>query len=405
MSLEENKGFTGSDFVGEQTELEKSQPAVPFNEELANRVAENARKLILGDISEAEFYHKHHESYLKEFGLDERPVSPVENKNVTQSESSLTKTMSRRTLLKAGGMALASVLGAKLLGGPGSKAMAAGTPAGTNLSSLLLKKTEAESQSAKGVQMGLVIDLEACDGCLSCVYACQSHNFNSTGVFWIYVLAFKDINREEDNFLIRMCQHCANPPCVKVCPVRARHKRDKDGLVLTDYSLCIGCRYCMVTCPYGANYFQWDLPDKKNYYHEKVTDARGKWVIGNPPKGCMGKCTFCPDRQDDGRKNLVCSLVCPRNVLHFGDMNDPNSEPLRYLAQRTKEAGGKLSTFRLLENQGTKPSIIYIGQQPTRAAKPVDGPVTYSDWGLVEKRMDVLEGPKPWFINAFGGGK
>ena len=253
--------------------------------------------------------------------------------------------------------------------------------------------------------MGMVVDLEACDGCLSCVYACQNHNFNSAGVFWMYVLAYKDENADKPNFLTRLCQHCANPPCVKVCPVRARHKREKDGLVLTNYDRCIGCRYCQVTCPYGVNYFQWGVPEKKNYFHPKLTDERGVWVIGNPPKGVMGKCTFCPDRQDDGRGNVVCALVCPRNVLHFGDMNDPNSEPHQYLKQKMKEKGGNLSTFRLLESQGTKPSIIYIGQQPTQSAQQVDGPVSYADWGLVEKRLDVLEGPQPWFMNAFGGGK
>ena len=203
--------------------------------------------------------------------------------------------------------------------------------------------------------------------------------------------------------MVRLCQHCSNPPCVKVCPVRARHKREKDGLVLTNYSTCIGCRYCMVTCPYGVNYFQWSDPEYQNYYHPKLTDYRGWWVIGNPPKGVMGKCTFCPDRQDDGRGNVVCALTCPHNVLHFGDLNDPNSEPRRYLVEKTKEKGGQLSTFRLLENYGTKPNIIYIGQQPSRSARPVEGPVSYADWGLVEKRLTVLEGPEPWFMKAFGG--
>ncbi|MBI4304196.1 MAG: 4Fe-4S dicluster domain-containing protein, partial [Chloroflexi bacterium] len=221
---------------------------------------------------------------------------------------------------------------------------------------------------------------------------------------WIYALAYQDENQDKHNFLLRLCQHCGNAPCVKVCPVRARHKRENDGLVLTDYDLCIGCRYCMVTCPYGVNYFQWDEPTTKNYYHPKLTDYRGRWVIGNPPKGVMGKCTFCPDRQDDGRGNVVCELVCTHNVLHFGDMNDPNSRPNRYLLEKMKEKGN-VSTFRLLENQGTKPSIIYIGQQPTRAARPVEGPVSYTDWGLVEERLPLLAGPEPWFMKAFGGGQ
>lgn len=393
------------DKFGEECEQQGGEsPAKQFNTELAQQVARDARQLIAGGLSEAEFYQAHHQAYLKEFGVDDRPVCPTEVIGGTESETALTKHISRRALLKLGGITLASLAGARWLGGAGGRVFGAGATTGEKNTGLLLKGNE-ESSPTTRVQVGWVVDLEACDGCLNCVYACQSHNFNSTGVLWIYVLAFKDINKEEPNFLVRACQHCGNPPCVKVCPVRARHKRDIDGLVLTDYNLCIGCRYCMVTCPYGVNYFQWDLPDKKNLYHETLTDYRSKWVIGNPPKGVMGKCTFCPDRQDDGRKNMVCALVCPKNVIHAGDINDPNSEPMRFLAQRQKDAGGNLSVFRLLESQGTKPSVIFIGQQPTRAAVPVDGPVSYADWGLVEKRLDVLEGPRPWFMNAFGGGK
>ncbi len=372
-------------------------PAIQFNAELAGQVAKDARKLITGGLSETEFYQKHHQAYLNEFGIDDRPL--VKNIDEASPESVSTRNISRRTLLKLGGLALVTMLG---VGWSGSRVLGAGAATGDKQRSLLLKEEDAHPQPVKK-QMGMVVDLEACDGCLSCVYACQNHNFNSAGVLWIYILAHQDENREGRNFLVRLCQHCANPPCVKVCPVRARHKREKDGLVLTDYNRCIGCRYCQVTCPYGVNYFQWGVPEKQNYYHPKLTDERGIWVIGNPPKGVMGKCTFCPDRQDDGRGNVVCALVCPHNVLHFGDMNDPTSEPHRYLMQRMKDAGGNLSTFRLLENQGTKPSIIYIGQQPSRSASQVDGPVSYADWGLVEKRLDVLEGPQPWFMKAFGG--
>ncbi|MBI2287909.1 MAG: 4Fe-4S dicluster domain-containing protein, partial [Chloroflexi bacterium] len=346
-----------------------------------------------------EFYQKYHQAYLKEFGVDDRPLCPVESIGGTPSESTFTKHISRRTLFKLGGITLAGILGARWLGG---RALGAGVATGDSYGGLLLKEDDQPQQVGK-VQMGMVVDLEACDGCLSCVYACQKHNFNSAGVFWIYSLAYQDENRDGRNFLLRLCQHCANSVCTKVCPVRARHKREKDGLVLTDYNLCIGCRYCQVSCPYGSNYFQWGEPENKNYYHPKLTDYRGRWVIGNPPKGVMGKCTFCPDRQDDGRGNVVCALTCPHNVLHFGDMNDPNSEPRRYLREKTQEKGGQLSTFRLLENQGTKPSIIYIGQQPSRSAKLVEGPVSYADWGLVEKRLDVLEGPQPWFMKVFGG--
>ena len=194
---------------------ESALPAAQFNGELAEQVAGDARKLIVGRLSEAEFYQKHHKAYLKEFGVDNRPVRPVEGPGGAPSEAALARQVSRRTLLKLGGITAASILGARLLGGAGNKALAAEMAGGKSYGGLLLKENGEQSQPV-GVQLGMVVDLEACDGCLSCVYACQNHNFNSAGVFWIYVLAFKDENRDGRNFLVRTCQHCANPPCVKV---------------------------------------------------------------------------------------------------------------------------------------------------------------------------------------------
>lgn len=119
----------------------------------------------------------------------------------------------------------------------------------------------------------------------------------------------------------------------------------------------------------------------------------------------MGKCTFCPLRQDrpETRGTTACVQACPMNALHVGDLNDPDSEPRRYLAQRREENGGHLPTFRLLEDLGTEPNIIYIGQPPSSRAKPVQGPITYEDWGLVEDRRTVLEPPEHWFSRVTGG--
>lgn len=357
---------------------------------IRKQVAVDALNLVKGQISEADFQLKYHQSYLDEFGIDNRPSS---------FKSIFMKNIDRRTLLKMGSVTLLSALGMHYLSKTG---LTAGIKDNVSDKDILLSSDNEQEQPASNVQLGMVIDLEKCDGCLSCVYACWNHNFNPPGVLWLHVLSFKDINKADGNFLLRLCQHCANPPCVKVCPVRARHKREKDGLVLTDYNLCIGCRYCMVACPYGVNYFQWDTPTRENMYHEKLTDERGRWVLGNPPRGVMGKCTFCPDRQDDGRANVVCELVCTKDVFHFGDMNDPDSRPNRYLEERRREKGSGLTTFRLLEKQGTKPSIIYIGQQPSETSSLIQGPVPYSDWGLYERRLPFIQGPEPWFNEVFG---
>jgi len=99
--------------------------------------------------------------------------------------------------------------------------------------------------------------------------------------------------------------------CEKVCPTTARHTRDKDGLVLTDYDVCIGCRYCQVACPYGVNYFQWDEPDtayedidglEDPDNPDQITHAEydhgERWVDSRAPRGTMSKCTMCPSMQD-----------------------------------------------------------------------------------------------------------
>jgi molybdopterin-containing oxidoreductase family iron-sulfur binding subunit len=253
--------------------------------------------------------------------------------------------------------------------------------------------------------MGMVIDLERCTGCLACVEACHRENNTSVGVHWMYVFSYEEENKDDVNFLVRPCQHCSNPPCVKVCPVMARHKREKDGLVLTDYNLCIGCRYCQVACPYGVNYFQWGEPrPDEGFLHERL-DYRGRRVNGNPPEpGIMGKCTFCPQRQDSElqRGTTACQLGCPHDAIFFGDMNDPNSSPRLYLEERTKEKDGDISTFRLLEYLGTRPNILFIGHQPSRDAEQVTGPTSYESWGWVDERRTVLEGPRPWFMRIWG---
>jgi len=99
----------------------------------------------------------------------------------------------------------------------------------------------------------MAIDLERCMGCRACMEACKVENNTTEAAFWMYVFRFEEgeFPDVDVTFLPRPCMHCDNPPCVKVCPVGARHKQE-DGLVLTDFERCIGCRYCEVACPFDA---------------------------------------------------------------------------------------------------------------------------------------------------------
>jgi Fe-S-cluster-containing dehydrogenase component len=255
------------------------------------------------------------------------------------------------------------------------------------------------------VQMGMVVDLERCDGCMECVSACSESNGLSQGSLWALIMPYQEPDNTDPDYLFRLCQHCTRAPCVMVCPTGARHRRLKDGLVLTDYDVCIGCRYCEVACPYGVNVFQWADPRMNGGDASGgKRDDRGIAVTGEPPRGVMGKCTFCPTRQDDPetRGTVTCGNACHMDAIHFGDLNNPYSVPNVYLAQRRKEAGGNLPTFRLLDELGTQPNIIYIGTPPSKDAELVDGPYSVEDWGLTDDRKATLEGPKPWFDRTKG---
>ncbi len=225
----------------------------------------------------------------------------------------------------------------------------------------------------------MAIDLDRCTGCRACMEACKIENNTQESFFWMYVFRFEEGRYPATKiwFMPRPCMHCDNAPCVKVCPVGARYKRE-DGLVATDWNRCIGCRYCEVACPYGVNYFNWKKPSK-NYYlgwddvgvtavtggaipPYKNPDLDGAYgeeqrrtAGGGHLKGVIEKCTFCVHRV--GRGELpACVEACPTQVLHFGDLEDPENEVSKLLTERLH--------FRLLEEAGTQPSVYYVGRKP-----------------------------------------
>jgi molybdopterin-containing oxidoreductase family iron-sulfur binding subunit len=176
--------------------------------------------------------------------------------------------------------------------------------------------------SAK-VRWGLLIDLSKCEsGCTECVSACNTENGldprpSPTSAQWIRKVEIKEIKTGRTASLPVMCQHCAEPPCVDVCPTGASFKR-ADGIVLVDRHSCIGCRYCVMACPYKA----------RSFVHEPVTDQKPDVPRG---KGCVEGCTLCVHRVDKGG-TPACVEACAKAGHHamlFGDLNDPQSEIAR----------------------------------------------------------------------------
>ena len=177
------------------------------------------------------------------------------------------------------------------------------------------------------VRWGMLIDLSRCDsGCEECVVACHTENGvtgngrKATDAQWIRKVNLRDPKSGASKSLPVMCQHCAEPPCVDVCPTGASFKR-ADGIVLVDKHICIGCRFCMMACPYKA----------RSLVHEAVEDQKPHAPRG---KGTVESCTLCVHRVDAGGQP-ACVEACAKTgggALLFGDLNDPDSEISRRVA-------------------------------------------------------------------------
>lgn len=174
---------------------------------------------------------------------------------------------------------------------------------------------------------GFVIDTRSCIGCHACSTACKSENQVPVGVHRTWVKytekgRYPDVTR---HFQVTRCNHCANPPCVRACPVTAMYQRD-DGIVEFDPDVCIGCKACLQACPYDAIHI-------------------------DPDSGTASKCHYCAHRVDVGQEP-ACVVVCPEHSIIAGDMDDPSSEISRVLAKQPV-------TVRKPE-QGTAPKVFYI---------------------------------------------
>ncbi len=217
-------------------------------------------------------------------------------------------------------------------------------------------------------QWGLVIDIQKClrdEIRRACEEACaREHNVPAIPdpqeeVKWIwseaYERAFPDIVHSRttphvvETPVLVLCNHCTNPPCVKVCPTQATWKRESDGIVMMDMHRCIGCRYCMAGCPYGARSFNWRDPRP---YIAKGSQS----LFPTRTAGVVEKCNFCAERVRDGLEPAC--VVAARDVpggegaLTFGDLSDPRSEVSRLLRDH--------DTICRKVSVGTGPNVFYI---------------------------------------------
>jgi [DsrC]-trisulfide reductase subunit O len=210
----------------------------------------------------------------------------------------------------------------------------------------------------------MVVDTKKCiekvreDGCRECILACHTvHNVPDFGnpkdeIKWIWQDTYEHVfpsqyhpfteeGLEGAPFLV-FCNHCDNPPCVRVCPTKATFKRS-DGVVMMDFHRCIGCRFCMAGCPYGSRSFNWRDP------RPFVQEVRKEFPTRM--RGVVEKCNFCAERIAEGLLP-ACVEACKAKALIFGDLEDPRSEVREVLHQR--------HSIRRKPELGTMPQIYYL---------------------------------------------
>ena len=204
-----------------------------------------------------------------------------------------------------------------------------------------------EEAASSAVRWGMLVDSNQCaPGCNDCVTGCNKENGLSGGTAetdsqWIRKVELKDMRSGKTSSLPMMCQHCAEPPCVDVCPTGASFKR-ADGIVLVDKHICIGCRYCVMACPYKA----------RSFVHEELTEQVPDVPRG---KGVVESCTMCVHRIDKGQ-NTACADACSaagHNAILVGDLNDPNSEISKRVAT--------YATKQVRADLGLNPGVRYQG--------------------------------------------
>ena len=185
-----------------------------------------------------------------------------------------------------------------------------------------MKKSEIKQK-----RYGMVIDLRRCIGCHTCSVACKAENRVPIGVYrsWVKMIEKGKYPNVTRHFLPNLCNQCDHPPCVINCPVQATWKRE-DGIVIIDEHRCIGCKYCLASCPYNARYI-------------------------NPLIPIVQKCYFCHHRVHAGL-DPACVEACPARARIFGDLNNPEEEVSKLISKHP---------FQVLKPEmGTFPKVYYI---------------------------------------------
>jgi Fe-S-cluster-containing dehydrogenase component len=258
------------------------------------------------------------------------------------------------------------------------------------------------------MRWGMVVNLVKCTRCHACVAACRIEHFLPIGITWAKLIAWEpevgQSKAELSTFSVR-CNHCKEAPCVEVCPAEATVKRD-DGIVYVDNQKCVGCRYCVVACPYQNRTFL--SKDKDAGYFPKQGQTRfekaGKKLYPHIV-GTTEKCNFCVERIDAGMSRgkkpgidreatPACVNTCQARALTFGDLDDPNSEVSILIREK--------NAFQLHPEAGTDPSIYYIDGKIGNALSNKAPPETVTGYHI--QHLSTVEGRAREIFSQKAGG-
>ena len=213
---------------------------------------------------------------------------------------------------------------------------------------------------------GMVIDTRRCVGCEACVIACKLENKTPPGVFYTVVTRepLPGGGNDRPVFMTKPCFHCEEPPCVPVCPVDATYKRKSDGIVVVDYDRCIGCRYCIAACPYGARSFDFG-DDYGSWHRPRVTPSRrntSSTASGRPKarrsatsasaRSASTSRTRSGAVRPRGRALARLRQDLPGHAIYFGDLATRRATSRACFSER--------NAVRLKEELGTEPSVYYL---------------------------------------------
>ncbi len=199
---------------------------------------------------------------------------------------------------------------------------------------------------------GMVFDLRRCIGCNACAVACKQENTLPNDVFFTRTLTeetgeYPEVRRR---YVPTICNHCENAPCERACPTGATYTR-KDGIVMVDETLCIGCGSCIVACPYGSRTrLEKEQLAEGLFLNGELTPFE-RQGIGRFVSGTVVKCTFCHERVDAGLEP-ACVITCPTAARIFGDLDDPHSKARRLIEERAAR--------QPLPEKNTRPKVYYI---------------------------------------------